>query len=179
MEIMTLKITGTKPLLQNNPAGALNRGETTIKVKKIPTAEEEAERGAYKNDDGTLYHPAQAFRSAILGAAKGRKIGKAFATTVVKGSVFVTHDRADLYDPETGEALSDYEIDERSVVIQRNRVLRARPLHKKWACDIEVEYNDEFITGDQVQFMLSLAGESIGIGDYRPLFGRFKVSGQE
>jgi len=35
---------------------------------------------------------------------------------------------------------------------------------------------DDQISVDTVQEVLALAGKTVGIGDYRPRFGRFRVS---
>ncbi|GAI19389.1 unnamed protein product, partial [marine sediment metagenome] len=61
-------------------------------------------------------------------------------------------------------------------VIQRARIMRARPRFDKWELDFTIDFDDEIIGKDKVNEILTYAGQRIGIGDYRPLFGRFIVT---
>jgi len=182
MKTAVFHITGVTPLMTHSPKGMTREGEKqSAKRKKIPSAEEEAEIGTYRNGNGELVLPCIMFRQAIVGAGKGRKIGKAFATTLLKGCVFDPDRAATLADPETGEVITEYGIDERPVVIGTSRVMRARPRYEKWACEVPLDYDEEAISPDILVEMLNIAGTSIGVGDYRPAkggwFGRFVCTG--
>lgn len=177
MKTAVFHIKGTTPLMTHSPKGMTREGEKSAKRKSVPSAEVEAEIGTYRNGEGELVLPCIMFRQAIVNAGKGRKIGKTFATTLLKGTVFDPDRHALLVDPQTGELLSEYAIDERPVVIGKNRVLRARPRYEAWACDVALDYDEEAVTPDVLVEMLNIAGTSIGVGDYRPekggWFGRF------
>lgn len=184
METIRLKITGTRPLLMHNGAAMMpDEGADTkgAVVKKIPTPEEEAQRGAYRFPDGTLYLPAEAFRSSMIEAAKGRKFGKRSAPDVVAGSVFVTSDTVALID-DRGTPMTRYEIDVRRAVIRSTggSVVRARPRLDKWAAVLELEFDPDFVRPDHIVQLAEIAGRIIGVGDYRGgkrrgPFGRFAV----
>lgn len=85
------------------------------------------------------------------------------------------------------EPITEYEIDVRRCIVQRQGVMRARPLiDLPWACVAEFEYDAGLGTaeGEPVAVKLYLqalgyAGQIVGIGNYRPerggRFGKFAV----
>lgn len=56
------------------------------------------------------------------------------------------------------------------------KVMRTRPKFDAWAADIEVKFLPGLLNAKEVRSFLETAGEQIGIGDWRPRFGRFVVS---
>jgi len=183
MELIKITVVGTSPLLQHNPAGMARGDDASAKKKTIPTPEAEAEAGCYRDDQGNLFLPTPAFRSALVGAAKGRRLGKTAATTIVKGATFAATERTTLIDPIGGKPLTDYDIDTRRAVVQRQAVLRSRPRLENWQAVVELEYDEEFIVESTLVELMEIAGRIIGVGDYRPEksgpFGRFDVKGHE
>ena len=77
-----------------------------------------------------------------------------------------------------GKAEWDY-LDQRRVVIQRNGVNRVRPaFHKGWRATFEVQVVlPEYITRDVLGAAITNAGRLVGVGDFRPTYGRFQVIG--
>jgi hypothetical protein len=59
--------------------------------------------------------------------------------------------------------------------VQRNRVMRTRPIFREWALRVQVTYNDTLLNVADIRELLHLGGEHIGLGDWRPKFGRFEV----
>ena len=185
MQKVTFQITGISPLMTNNPQKMRRSDDGGIKKKTIPTAEDEAEGGTYRFEDGQLYFPASAFRSSMIEGAKGRKIGKMGAGTVIKGAVFNLQEECPLVSPDDGEPLHDYVIDEQRAVIQGNGVIRARPRLDEWATTVEFEHDEDFISAASINEILNIAGRTVGIGEYRPRvagsrgtggsFGRFQA----
>ena len=71
---------------------------------------------------------------------------------------------------------SELYLDVRPVIVQRARVVRMRPTFKTgWELSFEIQVNDDEIQPELLQDILTLAGRTVGIGDYRPKFGRFAV----
>ena len=178
-EIVVFEITGLSPLLQNNPAnfiGAEEDGAITAGKKKYEDTEE-ARLRLYA-EDGYFYHPAEAFTKAMVKAVAGKKFGKMFATTAIKGSVFIAEPSTVILD-KSGKQATKYEIDRRPVVVGKARVLRCRPKWSPWKMRLALEVDTAILSAEQVLEALSLAGRIIGIGDYRPEkgggFGRFSV----
>lgn len=177
--VVTFRLIGISPLLQNNPAAFIGKSEEGgLTVKKEYNDEEEARLRLYV-DGENFCHPCEAVVKAAVAAAAGKKFGKLFATKALKGAVFVTETLAVIED-ENGEPAKNYAIDRRSVVInKKSRVLRCRPSWKVWHIRIALEIDTAILSPEQVLDCLSLAGRIIGIGDYRPekggMCGRFRV----
>jgi len=67
-------------------------------------------------------------------------------------------------------------LDMRPVVIQRARVVRLRPCFKSgWKLEFTINVIDDELPSGILQDVLVLAGKTVGVGDYRPKFGRFSV----
>lgn len=179
-EIIVFKVVGISPLLQNNPANFIGKseGEELAAGKKTYNDEDEAKLRVYLDPEGEFCHPCESFTKAMTKAVAGKKFGKMFATSAIKGSVFITEPFA-LIEDENGKPAKKYTIDRRPVVIGKSRVLRCRPCFPKWQMKIALEIDTAILTATQVKESLALAGRIIGIGDYRPEkgggFGRFKV----
>jgi len=71
----------------------------------------------------------------------------------------------------------EYSVDERPVVIQRSRVLAWRPMWREWEFDFTLRILQEGMIDDStVKEVLEHAGAYMGIGSFRPKFGRFEVT---
>lgn len=143
--------------------------------KQAPNAKDEAEAGAYRLDGpgGELCQPGEHIYQTLCRAAsdfavKGKR-GKTYKAAV-KGNVVV--------EPEfIGHGVKDYEIDARPVRIQSSRVMRRRPYLRTWALAFQIRVLDEdALPLEVLQSILVKSGEAVGIGDYRPRFGRFIVT---
>lgn len=180
IELMTFKISGISPLLQNNPAPFITSDEETglSAGKKKYDDEEEARLRLYRDQDGDFAHPCEAFIKAMLRAVTGKKFGKLTATTLFKGAVFLAEPMAKLVDVR-GKPLSKYSIDRRPVVVGKARILRCRPSWFPWNVNLVLEVDAAILSEFQVREALALAGRIVGIGDYRPEksggYGRFQV----
>lgn len=172
-------VEGISSLLLNNPAGMAQPTTSLGRAKKIPLPHEEAEQKVYRDKDGWLYLPSRCFRSAIKEAAKGRKLGSKFATTLVKGTIFNCDATTNLIDPVTGELVKDYQIHTVRAVVQNSGVLRSRPEVERWGCRVFLEVDTEAIQIEHVLELLQIAGKVAGVGDWRPQkdgpHGRFKA----
>jgi hypothetical protein len=169
--MIKVTIEGTAPLLMHR---YFNADEPESKGrKKTGTIDwkAEGEKAAYRDEGGNLVQPAEHIESAMVKAATNFTIpGKRNKTykDLFKAAVFV---KPFMIPHE----INEYEIDERRAVVQRNAVLRYRPRLDKWRLSFEIEVLDEQLDKSVVRDVLDQAGSFVGIGDYRPKFGRFKV----
>ena len=62
------------------------------------------------------------------------------------------------------------------VRVQRNRVIRTRPIFRDWAADLAIDYLPSLLNESEVRDILITVGQVVGIGDWRPRFGRFTVA---
>jgi hypothetical protein len=182
MNIQTIKfkVTGLGPMLMNNPSGIV-RNKPTTNTNKQHTAEDEIAKALYRDKEG-YYLPSVGFRLGMLYAAGGLKVGKRTARSVLQSSVFCeTNPRCTILDAKTMKPKKegDFEIDERSVVINKARVLKARPKFTNWACVLELSADLDAITPEVVLESLKRAGILSGIGDFRIStkgeFGRYEA----
>jgi hypothetical protein len=60
-----------------------------------------------------------------------------------------------------------------SVVLQRKRVMRCRPLFRKWSTEATGILDDDVMNFDDLATVARTAGEIVGLGDWRPRFGRY------
>ena len=178
-ETISFHIKGISPLLQNNPQSMGGSEDSGLQAKKEYNDQEETTKRLYEID-GNYCHPAEAFIKAIIRAVTGKKFGKAAAPGVIRSGVFVV----DPYFPiltADYKPSKDYAIDKRSVVVQKNRILRCRPRWDAWTMKVSFQINSRVIGIDQVKSGLALAGVTVGVGDYRPEksggYGRFLVEG--
>jgi hypothetical protein len=65
--------------------------------------------------------------------------------------------------------------DYRPVVIGQARTMRARPRFDHWGVIVELLVETSTINTREVIDALEIAGQVIGLGDFRPRYGRFSV----
>jgi hypothetical protein len=128
----------------------------------------------YRTDAGELALPGEYLRQSVIHAAKFRQDPRSprkSAMDLFKAGVVTLTPFASL-----GVTAWDYEHKCR-VVVQRNGVTRVRPAMKAgWSVDIDLMVNlPEYIPADALHEVLVNAGRLIGVGDFRPTFGRFAV----
>lgn len=183
---IAVEIEGISPLLQHRfPVPTY---EEMSSGGQIATGEksyiDEWRKALYVNAQGEVYQPAIHIESAMIKAAVNFKIqgrrGKTFKD-LFRGNCFISpeeipHGMRNPKDLDTDGDKPLY-LDLRPVVIQRARVVRIRPAFKiGWVLSFEIEVLDDQIPVNVVQEVLTLAGKTIGIGDFRPKFGRFRVA---
>jgi hypothetical protein len=135
---------------------------------------DDIESYVYRNDDGELCIPGEYLRQSIIMAAKFRQDPRSprkSAMDLFKAGVISLTKLASL-----GTESWDYE-DRRRVVIQRNGVNRTRPAMKAgWKASFDMQINlPEYISSQMLLDTVGAAGRLIGLGDFRPSYGRFAV----
>lgn len=137
---------------------------------------DDIESYVYRNDDNELSLPGEYLRQAIIHAAKFRQDPRSprkSAMDLFKAAIVPLTELASL-----GVASWDYE-DRRRVTVQRNGITRVRPaMRAGWRCTIDLLCNiPEYVDPILLRQVLDDAGRLIGVGDFRPTFGRFSVVG--
>lgn len=129
----------------------------------------------WRNEEGLLCLPGEYLRGAIVAAAKFHQDPRSprkSAMDLFKAGVVSLTDLASL-----GVREWDYE-DRRRVVVQRSGVTRVRPaLRKGWsATACLMVTTPEYIDAAFLQQVIVKAGLLVGVGDFRPTYGRFGVT---
>lgn len=142
------------------------------KVKDM-TDEEKFDMHAYKNDKGQFVQPGEMFEAAMVKAAVQYKLeGKKTYKDAFKGGIIVEQElivhknQKFTMDARWGKNPST-----------RGAVWVVRPRHDNWELDFTINLLlDELIPTDIVKEVLTHAGMYVGIGAWRPKFGRFEVT---
>jgi hypothetical protein len=167
MEKVKVRIKGTTPMLVHR-FSIKNQDEAARRDQQYDI-KEDTERALYRNGS-RCYVPSTWIEACLRDASKNfRGKGRSSMKSTILSSVFVTPEEIPL-----GKETYD-EIDIRPVVIQRNRIVRARPRFNTWEIGFEIEFDDTKIKRETLRQILEEAGRSTGIGDFRPKFGRFEL----
>jgi len=170
MEKYKVKIKGTASLLQNKKV------EMDTGVSKVAE-----NRDSPDKCKGKLYiygkkicQPAIMIEQALIKAATGIKMkgaGKKSFKELFKGNVFIKPENI----PHKSQK---WEVHQTTVVIPatKGRINRYRPMLKNWELNFTIEVLDDRIEKGVLKLALDEAGRTIGIGDWRPRFGRFIVT---
>ena len=133
----------------------------------------EAEKSLYFDDEIGCYIPSKQLRAGLVKAAvnfkvKGR-MGKTYKD-MVNATIEIEPDKIPL-----GKKTFDYNHQE-FVKIQRNQILRSRPAFKKgWEAEFSLLVLDDQMQKEILKEIVEYAGKFVGIGDWRPHFGRFEI----
>lgn len=188
MEQATLKLRliGTRPLLMHNGQLADPTNPNTRAIKPVAKKREKTEAdfeqlkklewigGLYRDSEGRISLTEDMVLGAAIEGAKKVKKGKQ-----MKAGLFSpkTHFPLEFKGPK--DVLELYETgnfcDYRSVVIGQARTMRARPRFAEWSASIELVVETGVVNPNDVVEAFELAGRFIGLGDFRPRFGRFEV----
>lgn len=128
----------------------------------------------YRTPDGEIAIPGEYLRGAIINAAKFRQDPRSprkSAMDLFKAAIVVTSPLASL-----GVAQWDY-LDRRRVMIQRSGINRTRPaMRAGWEATFDMLVMlPEYVDRNQLRETIESAGRLIGVGDFRPTFGRFGI----
>jgi hypothetical protein len=151
--------------------------ETKSKAAKGSAAKksDNTESYLYRNDAGEIALPGEYLRQAIIHAAKFKQDPRSprkSAMDLFKAAVITLTPLASLHAMEP-----DY-FDRRRVMVQRNGITRTRPaMRDGWRAEVELMVNlPEYVPPVLLRQVIDDAGRLIGVGDFRPTYGRFTVS---
>lgn len=186
MKTRTYEIKGIGPMLMRSdrladPTNDFTKAIKNISNKRKKTEDDHAEIAALEWR-GSLYHDAENgihvpgfnVHAALYQAAKMHKMGPR-----VKGGVIVQESTVPLNfdgpkDPDKLYADKRF-VDIRTVGVSGKRVARCRPIFSDWSLRFTVLFDEGTLQTSDLDRLLEDAGRLIGLGDYRPRFGRFEV----
>jgi hypothetical protein len=185
-----LTLTGTSALLMHNarlsdPLDPITKQLKAVSSKRTKTEDDQEEMariefigGMYFDEVAGPYVPGVNVHRCLVEGAKLNKLGRH-----VERGVIALDEVCPLgyKGPRTIEELwADKNFVSRlSVGVTTSRVMRTRPQFREWV--LEADFMVDTGQLDLVTFteIAEKAGAYIGIGDYRPRFGRFDVSVQQ
>lgn len=135
---------------------------------------DDTESYMWRNEKNLICIPGEYLRQSIIHAAKFRQDPRSprkSAMDLFKAGVVSLTNLASL-----GKSAPDY-YDKRRVTIQRNGINRVRPaMRAGWVATFDLSVLlPEYISPDLLREVIVDAGRLIGVGDFRPTFGRFSI----
>lgn len=182
---LKVRLKSAAPFLMNNGHLANPMNAFAKEMKKITgkRAKTEADfeaiaqiewRGSLYASEGKPCIPGFMLEACFINGAKKIKKGMQ-----AKAGMYCAHDFPLHYEGPSG--IDDLWQDEDFRFVANCRpqgratVIRTRPIFQKWACDVEFVYNDEMLSHSDILEILKIAGRDVGIGNWRPKYGRFVV----
>lgn len=177
-------ISSRSPLLTHRWSDSNESEEATRPVhigRRDPR--EEAEKVSYRDANGNCFLPGAMFSRMLAEVGGGHKQrgSRKSMKFIIPAAIVIVEEEVLLRD-ETGEPISQFEIDSRPVVIPstKGRIMRHRPRFNAWNCEFTIEIDTTMVEPELIQQLLVEAGSKNGLGDWRPQkggsFGRFSVS---
>lgn len=187
IEQLRVRITGVQPLIMHcnrgvNPRLPEVQESKAITKKGTRKTEEDLDRmariewglGLYHDPRVGPYLPGSMILAALRDGAKKTKQGKLVVEAVLIEESLV---KLEYSGPRDVDGL--YEdgrfFDLRPVRVQQSTVNRARPIFAAWAAEFTLTYDAESINEYDLIRIVETTGRRIGIGDYRPTYGRFTM----
>lgn len=173
--LVTVQIEGSSSILfhrwNNDAVEARASAAKGSSAKKT----DDLESYVYRTDDGMLALPGEYLRQALILAAKFEqdpRSARKSAMDLFKAGVVTLTELASL-----GVSTWDYE-DRRRVTVMRSAITRTRPALKAgWKAEVQLMVQlPEYIGIDLLRRVVGNAGRLVGVGDFRPTYGRFNVS---
>jgi hypothetical protein len=168
-------IVGVAPIMFHRWNVESNEAKGRSKKGSIERKTDDVETFVYRNPKGELCIPGEYLRGAIVNAAKFQQDPRSprkSAADLFKAAIISLTPLASM-----GVKTWDY-LDKRRVLIQRNAVTRSRPaMSEGWKATFILMVNlPEYISQKMLHEVLSNAGRLVGLGDFRPSFGRFQIN---
>jgi len=176
--VASVCITGVAPFLFHgwNVEAVSEKGKSAkgSDVKKS----DNIESYTYRTDTGALGIPGKNFHAALIEAGRymqdPRSPRKSLRDLVRAGIVPLT--LVAPFDPAAAQW--DYE-DRQRVTVQRAGITRTRPaMRAGWRASFDMLVNTpEYFSPEVLVQLVASAGRLVGIGDFRPTYGRFATTG--
>ena len=178
MKTIEAEITGVASLLQHRFAQEAHGLEAKKAKKKVYDPDEEAKKASYMDEGGFVMLSEHIYGCLAKAATSFILDGKKTFKDAVARGIVVTPDNIPLLDKKEKQYQKWDEIDARRAVVMRSAITRWRPMfYEGWKLRFEIQIvDDDTISPKVLKEIFDKAGY-VGIGDYRPRFGRFQVTG--
>ena len=182
---VNVTVTGDSALLfhrwQNEAVAAKAAAAKGSAAKKS----DNVESYVWRNNEGTICLPGEYLRGSLIdpknGAAKylqDPRSPRKSALDLFRAGVISLTDLAPITKAD-GKLAADWDyLDRRRVTVQRNGITRERPAFAEgWSASVQfLVTSPTYISLPVLRQALAQAGRLVGVGDFRPSFGRFSVT---
>ncbi|MDE2106120.1 MAG: hypothetical protein KGL39_53350 [Patescibacteria group bacterium] len=182
-----IEITGETPLLMHNgrlsnPLDPHARQMKAISGKRKKTDDDlqllsdmEFEGGLYWDDEIGVYMPTINVEMTMVEGARRSKEGK----NVERGAIAIGEKVPLVYSgPRDLKGLTadpNYRLTVPARVGQ-SRVPRTRPIFRSWSLSVDLLVDESNLNPSDMQRIADRAGSDVGLGDWRPRYGRFSAA---
>lgn len=172
--IVEVEIVGTDPMLMHRYDIADVKSKEGAKKGSKEKKTDNLEGMVYRNSDREIVFPGINFKACLREAAKFKQDPRSPRKSLrdmIRAAIKVPNDAS------FGTKDWDFE-DQRPVVIKQSRITRTRPAMKVgWKLMYEIHVLlAEYVTEELLHELCVDAGRLIGLGDFRPDFGCFRVT---
>lgn len=181
---LTLRIIGVSPLVMHSGQLANPLSPAAKELRKISKKRAKTDAdleymsrvewtGGLWLSGGEPCIPGEAIEACFIAAAKKSKRGMLARAGMLSPENWPLEydgprDIADLWEDENFRLVA-------GVRVGQARVMRTRPIFRRWAARIRIDYIDDQLDRSDIVDILKLGGRIIGVGDWRPRFGRFEI----
>lgn len=183
--VAEVTITGDCPVLFHRWSNEAVAEKAAAKKGSAAKKSDNVESYTWRNDDGLICLPGIYLLGSMCdprnGAAKYRQDPRSTrksALDLFRAGVVALTDLAPITSAKTGEFATDWDyIDQRRVTVQRAGVTRSRPAFLAgWSATLTLMVQTpEYISPALLHDVLTQGGKLVGVGDFRPTFGRFRI----
>ncbi|WP_027569967.1 hypothetical protein [Bradyrhizobium sp. URHA0013] len=184
IEQISLRLTGVRPLLMHNGALADPLDQQSIDLaaftgKRAKTRADHEIIAELEWYGGLWLHqsqpclPEHVLESVFVDGAKYKRKGRVATAglEVVAPAMLDYGDQRDL-----PSLWSDPEFRKRAAVRIRDvKTMRTRPRFAVWSAEFTASYLPSLLDREEVVAFFKIAGALVGVGDWRPKFGKFTV----
>jgi len=129
--------------------------------------------GVYETEDGLVGIPTWNVFRSLQDGARINKLGRH-----VERSLVPITDVVEIRHDGPSKPFAAWEagcFDQRSVKVGQSKVTRTRPAFANWSIDVRFALDTEILNLDDLRLVAANAGRLVGLGDYRPRFGRYDI----
>ena len=184
-QAVTYRLISEAPLLMHNgqtadPTNKWSKSLKQISGKRLKTDADYEEMARieflaalYLDKDGPILPPNMIDAMLVAGAKKSKE------GQVAKSGCFCLNvARLNYTGPRTADEMWADESFRFSAIVRVGmaRVSRTRPIFREWSADVRLHVEPSLVNIARVDEWFNVAGTQIGLGDWRPQYGRFTVA---
>lgn len=178
-----ITLTGVRPLLMHsarlsNPLDPMAQAMRKVHSKKQKTDDDYRELAyrewlgsVYADADGP-YVPGENIERMLVDSAKLTRDGQNIKRGVLVQTDYCTLNYVGPRDVETLARDENYRL-MASVKVGMSRVMRCRPMFRSWQLTASGYLDESILSPDDFRAIVERAGRLVGLGDWRPRYGRF------
>lgn len=194
---LSVHLKSLSPLIMHSDKGCNPLHPLTKKIKEISCIMKkkdehylamsrlEFEIGMYYDEEIGIYIPAKCLSACFKSAAKKFKLGKASKAVTIDcalGTPLIGYEKQTpekLWEIKTKTGEQKHVFCE-SVVVNRARIMRTRPIFHSWEAKFDLYLNTELLSLEQIKRIIETAGFEFGLCELRPeratgTYGRFTL----